>query len=320
MRNKAIIGISLVLMQCVIYGFGDPISKAAYESVSVFSLLTVRYWIGFVFLMLIFGRKVIRELRVSDWKLLILPSICIAGTFIVSNVAIGMTSPTSVAFLKSTATVMTPLMALVIFRKHYSLKHVPVLAVIMVGLYLLCTAGGTISPGAGEILGLISAVFGAGSLVFAEGALDKMSAITITTVQTGTSALLASVCAFMSEGGVHMAGASTSVWLTIIYLALACTVCGYLLQNYAMRWISASSVAVLQCIYPVMTAFFSFFIISERLAATGVAGAMIIILCVLAENIISAEEENTQKHGASRKAGRRRIRRAGRTRRAISIR
>lgn len=313
MKKNAVIGVLFVLLQCVIYGFGDPISKAAYASISVFSLLTVRYWIGFIFLMILFGRKVIHELIHSNWKLLILPSICIAGTFIVSNVAIGMTSPTSVAFLKSTATVMTPLMALIVFRKHYSLKHLPVLAVILVGLYLLCTAGGTLNPGTGEILGIISAVFGAGSLVFAEGALDQMSAITITTVQTGTSALFASICAFTFEGGVDVAATTPTIWMIIIYMALACTVCGYLLQNFAMRSISASSVAVLQCIYPVMTAVFSFFVLSERLAMTGVVGAAIIILCVLAENLISADEENTSgqsRHVTLKKGLKRRARRA----------
>ena len=31
----------LILLQSVLYGFGDPISKAAYETMSVYSLMTV---------------------------------------------------------------------------------------------------------------------------------------------------------------------------------------------------------------------------------------------------------------------------------------
>ena len=39
-----------IFLQSVLYGFGDPISKAAYEVLPVYSLLTARYAIALVFL------------------------------------------------------------------------------------------------------------------------------------------------------------------------------------------------------------------------------------------------------------------------------
>lgn len=291
MKNKGTaLAISFILLQSLLYGFGDPISKAAYYKVSVYSLLTARYWIATICLLLVFSRRIIKDLRSNDWKPLLLPSLCIAGSFLISNVAIGITSPTTVSFLRSTAVILTPLLALVVLRTKYSLKHVPILAVVMVGLYLLCNPGGAIKPGLGELLALISALFAAGSLVFAEDALEKLDAITITTFQSLTSAAMATICAFLFEGGVRLGNADANVWLTILYLAITCTLLGYVLQNFALKSLSSNAVALLQTTYPVMTAVFSFFILRERLGIKGIAGAIIIMACVIAENIVSAKE------------------------------
>ena len=73
------------------------------------------------------------------------------------------------------------------------------------------------------------------------------------------------------------------IWAVIVYLAIACTAAGYLLQNHALRQIPARTVALLQCACPVCTAVFSFLILRERLSAAGVIGALIILTCVAAE-------------------------------------
>ena len=41
-----------ILLQSALYGFGDPISKAAYEVVPLYSLLSARYLIALAFLVL----------------------------------------------------------------------------------------------------------------------------------------------------------------------------------------------------------------------------------------------------------------------------
>lgn len=81
-------------------------------------------------------------------------------------------------------------------------------------------------------------------------------------------------------------------WLVIFYLAIFCTLAGYLLQNFALGTISAATVSVIQCAYPVMTAIFSYFMIGERIGFAGIIGAVIIIACVVGENILLAKENS----------------------------
>ena len=134
--------IGFILLQSLLYGFGDPISKSAYEVLPVYSLLTARYGIALVFLLLLFGRRIFQGLRACSPKDWLLPSLCMGGAYVANNIALELTSATSVAFLRSLSTVMTPLLALAVYRRRMGKQHIPVQLVVILGLYLLCGQGG----------------------------------------------------------------------------------------------------------------------------------------------------------------------------------
>ena len=131
-----------IFLQSGLYGFGDPISKAAYEVLPVYSLLTARYVIALVFLLLLFGKRIVKGLKACSPRDWLLPSLCMGGAYVSNNIALGLTAATSVAFLRSLSTVMTPLLALVFYRRRMGRKHLPFLLLVVVGLYLLCGLGG----------------------------------------------------------------------------------------------------------------------------------------------------------------------------------
>ena len=282
-----------ILLQRVLDGFGDPISKAAYEAVPLYALLSARYLLAFLFLALFFHKRIWKGLNACSVKAWLLPSLCIAGGYIATNVAIVLTTATATAFLRSLSTVMTPLLALVVFRRKFNWKHIPVLLMVVAGLYLLCGRGGLTGFGLGEVFGLLSALLIAGSLVFGEKALNTVDPVTLTTVQAGMSALLTLVCTFLFEGGIHLESAGLTEWAIIVYLAILCTVAGYLLQNAALGFISSRTVALLQCAGPVMTALFSRIILGETLSLTGMLGAAILLACVVAETLMKEKETTT---------------------------
>ena len=88
-------------------------------------------------------------------------------------------------------------------------------------------------------------------------------------------------CVFV-EGGIHLETTTGTAWLIILYLAVTCTFLGYLMQNLALTKISDRAVALLQSLCPVMTAVFALLLLGEQLSAAGVAGALIILICVAA--------------------------------------
>lgn len=287
--------VCFILLQNTLYGFGDPISKAAYEVLPVFSLLTVRYAIALLFMVLVFGKRILRGLRACSWRDWIVPALCIGGAYVVGNIALKLTAATSVAFLRSLSTVMTPLLAMAVYRRFLGKKHIPILILVVVGLYLLCGLGGLSGFGWGEVFALLSALFVSGSLIFGENALDRVDPVTLTAVQTAASVVMALVCTLFFEKGMHLQGATMTHWAIILYLALACTFAGYFLQNAALLHISARIVALLQCICPVMTAIFSWLLLGETLSAAGLIGAAILLSCVAAETIQKDDEPSVPR-------------------------
>ena len=278
-----------VLLQGLIYGFGDPISKAAYEIMPVYSLLSLRYLLALLVMLLFAGRRILDGLRDYPVRAWLLPSLCMAGAYLTGNVALGLTAATSVAFLRSLPTIMTPVLAWVVLRRKIGLRQIPIQILVLVGLYLLCGLGGLSHFGMGEIFALLSALLLSGSLVFGETALEQMDPIALTGIQTMVTAIMATLCAFVLNEGWHLEQTSPSVWLTILYLAVPCSFLGIFLQNAALAKISSRTVALLQCLCPVMTAFFSRFLLGERLSVAGLIGAVLILACVAAETLIKEE-------------------------------
>lgn len=276
----------LILLQSLLYGFGDPISKFAFDVMPVYSLLVLRYSMALVVLLLLFGKRIwkgLKQCSVKDW---ILPTLCMSGAYVVNNIALDLTAATSVAFLRSLATVMTPLLALVVYRRTYRWQHIPIQCLVVVGLYLLCGLGGLSGFGLGEVLSLLSALLLAGSLVFGEHALERVDPITLSTLQVAASVLMAAICAPIFNGGLHLELTTPTIWVIITYMAIGCTLAGYLLQNAALTTLSSRTAALLQCACPVLTAVFSRFVLDERLSVAGIIGAVIILICVVAETLM----------------------------------
>ena len=150
-RRSVLFFAGLILLQSVLYGFGDPISKAAYETMSVYSLMTVRYAIAVAALLLVCGRRIAQGLRAVSVRLWLVPSLCIAAGYVLNNIALNLTTATSATFLRSMAIILTPILAFLIHRTRYRWVHIPLQLLVVVGLYLFC--GGFSGFGVGELVG-----------------------------------------------------------------------------------------------------------------------------------------------------------------------
>lgn len=280
----------LIVLQSLVYGFGDPISKIAFEIVPVYSMMTVRYTIAFLFCLAVFGKKIAQTVRSVPVKSWLIPGFCIGMSYVFNNIALDMTEATSVAFLRSLAVVITPALAFIAFRKHYRWQHIAAQILVLPGMYLLCVRGGLSGFGAGEILALLAAALVAATLVFTGKFINQVDPVSMTALQAGCSAVIAFTGSLLVEGGVHAGSATPKAWLIILYLAILCTFLGYLLQNLALTKISDREVSLIQSLNPVMTAVFSFILLGEKLSAAGIAGAVIIIVCICISAVIKEEE------------------------------
>jgi drug/metabolite transporter (DMT)-like permease len=279
----------LIVLQSIVYGFGDPISKIAFEVTPVYTMMSVRYLIAFVTVFLIFRSRIINTVRTVPVRSWLIPGMCVGLSYLLNNVAQALTDATSVAFLRSLSVVITPAFAFMIYRSRYRWQHTALQVLVLPGMYLLCVKGGLSGFGAGEVIALAAAALMAAALVFTKNYLDTVDPASMTSLQAGCSAVLALIGCVIFEGGLHLETTTGTAWLIILYLAITCTFLGYLLQNMALTRISDREVSLIQSLNPVMTAVFSFILLGEKLSAAGIAGAAIIIACISVSALIRDE-------------------------------
>ncbi len=281
-----------ILLQSIIYGFGNPLTKIAFESITPFWSLAVRFTIAFLVFMLFFAKRIIASLKSVEPKVYLPAGICMAAAYITCNLALNWTSATNVGFLMSLPVIFAPVLALLLYKMKYRFIHIPVQIVVVIGLYLLCFDGENLVFGKGEVTALITAISIAGALVFGEESLKQLDAVAVSAVQAGITALISLPCALIFESTEVLGRVTAPAWLVVLYLAIFCTNIAYMLQNSALKHISAQAVSMLQCTQPILTAIISYFLLRERLSPLGIIGALIIILCIIAENLITAKEQS----------------------------
>ena len=284
MQDRNLKYILFILIQSLIYGFGNPLTKTAYETITPLWLIALRFTISTVLFLLVFRKHIFADtlwLKSAVW-------LCCAGAYITCNIALNITTATNVGFIMSMPVLFAPLLQSLVLRRKYQIRKLPVQLVAIGGLFLLCCNGGLFAFGPGEALAVLDALCLAGVLVFTEKALgSNMNVFQITTVQMGVTMIISIILAFAFDNTNVIAGADVRAWLVILYLAVVCTIGGYLLQNASVTRLSSSAVAMLQCTQPILTAFASFLLLGETLTGTGLAGGVIIIAALIADRLIS---------------------------------
>ncbi len=277
---------ALILLQSVIYGFGDPISKIAMEVTPVYTMMTVRYAIAFLVCFLLFRKRLAETLRTVPVRAWLIPGTCVGLSYLLNNVALSLSEATSVAFLRSLSVVITPAFAFLFYKTRYNWKIIVIQIMVLPGMYLLCVRGGLSGFGAGEIVALAAAALMAGALVFSRSYLEMVDPASMTALQAACSTVLAFIGSLFLEGGLHLETTTVQAWMIILYLAILCTFLGYYLQNLALTGTDERMVSLIQCICPVMTAIFSFIMLGEKLSSAGILGAIIILGCITAGSVV----------------------------------
>ena len=285
----------LILLQSVLYGFGNPLSKIGFRSITVLWCLGIRFSAAAVLMLLLFGRRTVRTLRAAPAGAWLPCSLAMAVAYASCNMALQFTTATNVGFLMSLPVLFTPALAWLLLKQPYPRRIIPVQLAVIVGLYLLCCGGesGSFTFGIGEVLGLVCALALAAALVFSERSLPGIDPVSMATAQATVTGVLCLTAALLFDDVAVLPQVTTAAWLVVAYLALTCTCLSYVLQNTALTRLSSYTVSLLQCTQPILTAACSYLLLRERLTAVGLTGAAIIVACVVWENWQSGRQQKS---------------------------
>ena len=111
--------IVLVVLQTVIFGFGNVLTKIAYSDITPLWCLVLRFSLAFAVFSVLFGRRIMRELRRVRVRAWLPAAVCMALSYIACNAALDLTTATNVGFLVALPVVFAPLLSSLVNRKRY---------------------------------------------------------------------------------------------------------------------------------------------------------------------------------------------------------
>ena len=149
--KKTILYGALLLIECFLWGIGNPVMKIGLEVVPPLLCLSIRYIMAFLIFLLFFGKRIYAKIKLGHLAAYLTISAFTAASFITSAFALIYTTATNTGFLMSTAVIFTPFLSYFILKTRIDKKHILPIAVVILGLYLLCSGGGGLNFGSGEV-------------------------------------------------------------------------------------------------------------------------------------------------------------------------
>ncbi len=258
--------------------------KDAVALYPLFAFLAVRFVIASATLALPAASRV-RSLGRSGWAAGAFAGALLGAGYALQTAGLERTTVSATGFVTGLYVVLTPLLALGLFRVRIPPAAWGGVCLATAGLALLAGVhGGRV---VGDLLVLAAAAVYALQIVLMERFAPRYDALAFTLVEMAAAAagLLALALAL---GELH-APHGLTVWSALLVTGVFASALAFLAQTWAQRRTSATQTALAFSLEPVWTAFFGITLAGDRLGAAGWVGAAVIMLGIaLAEPAAAA--------------------------------
>jgi drug/metabolite transporter (DMT)-like permease len=270
MKSKLPLYIAMISIAAV-WGSSFVVMKDSLERQNVFSFLSSRFMLA-VLLMFLYKPGVFRKLTKKFVVRGIIAGILLGSGYIFQTYGLTKTTVSNTGFITGLYIVFTPLISLLILKRHVLKIQWIAVIIATIGLFFISYNGVTI--GFGEILVLISAfIYGAHFVALGEWS-DGKNTYALTFIQVVTVAVLTSIFAF--KDGFQIAPDST-VWLAILYTAFFATFLGFLIQTKAQSVMSATVASVLLATETPFAVFFGLYFHDDPLTLRIITGGLLVM-------------------------------------------
>lgn len=275
-----------VLLECVLWGIGNPVTKIGASLIPPFTCLALRFLLAFALFAVFAGKRVLTGLRRGRLWPCLAVCVCTALSFGLSTFSVVLTTATNAGFLMSLSVLFTPVLSTVFLGQRFNSRSLLPVALVTAGLYFLCASPAGFAFGWGEALALASSAALACTLVLSANYLGDIDPMAMSAAQAGFTGAACLVLALVFEGPPQLSQISAAGWGAVVYLAAGCTCAAYLLQNLALCKIPANTVSLLLCTEPIFTAAAAALLLGETLSGRGWLGAgMVLASLVLASGM-----------------------------------
>jgi drug/metabolite transporter (DMT)-like permease len=246
--------------------------KDAVALYPLFAFLALRFAIASLTLAPPAARRV-RTLGRGGWAAAIFAGALLGAGFALQTAGLERTSVSSTGFITGMYVVLTPLLALAIFRTRVPVAVWIGVALTLVGLALLSGVhGGAV---AGDLLVLAGAAVYSLQIVLLEVFAPRYDVLAFTFVEMLTS--FAGLIAIAAALGQLSVPHGWTVWGALLVTGVFASAFAFLAQTWAQRRATATQTALAFSLEPVWTAFFGFTLAGDRLGTLGWVGCAVIM-------------------------------------------
>jgi len=209
----------------------------------------------------------------------------IGAGYVLQTAGLERTTVSSTGFITGMYVVLTPLLALAVFRVR--LGAAAWLGVVLATAGLALLSGVHAGSAAGDLLVLAGAAVYSLQIVLMERFAPRYDAVAFTLVEmlTAFAGLLAVALAAGQLGVPH----GWTVWGALLVTGVFASALAFLAQTWAQRRASATQTALAFSLEPVWTAFFGFTLAGDRLGAVAWLGCIVIMAGIVVAEPAAAD-------------------------------
>jgi drug/metabolite transporter (DMT)-like permease len=264
--------LAALILVTAVWGVTFVPVKDAVAVYPLFAFMTVRFTVASLVLAVPAAPR-LRRLERSGAGAGVVLGLLLAAGYALQTAGLERTTVSSTGFITGLYVVLTPLFALVLFRRRTGLEVWAGALLAVVGLAML--SGVRAGSAGGDLLVLASTAAQALQIVFAERYAARYDALALTFVEMVT-ALVAFAAVAGALGDVQVPHGRT-VWFAILVTGIFASALAYLVQLWAQRRISAARIALLFSLESPFAGLFGYLLDHDRLGALGWGGCAVIM-------------------------------------------
>jgi drug/metabolite transporter (DMT)-like permease len=274
----------LLIAVTAVWGVTFVQVKDALELYPLFAFLAVRFAIAGVVLA-VPARRRVRSLGREGTLAGVILGVLLAAAYGFQTAGLERTTVSSTGFITGLYVVLTPLLALVLFRESTALLVWAGAALAVIGFALL--SGIDVGAPTGDLLVLASAFATALQILMVERYASRHDAVALTLVEMVT-AFLGFLLIALALGQLAVPRGWT-VWGALVVTGVFASALGYLIQVWAQRRISATRIALVFSLETLWAGFFGYLLADDRLGLVGWGGCALILAGILVAEPAAAD-------------------------------
>lgn len=278
-RTKILAALGLILTT-MIWGSSFVVMKNSVSTLPPTYLLALRFSSAAVVLGIVFHRRLKNLCRRSLYCGIIL-GVFLELSYLFQTYGLKYTTASKNAFITTLYVIIVPFLHWMLNKKKPGRNNMAAASLAVVGLALLSLQG-DLTINFGDFLTLLCGISFGIHMVLIDRYTKDNDPVILTMIQVAVVGILNWCLAPMFDRGFDFSCLSDAALIgSIVYLAIPCTVLGFLLQNVGQKYLSANTSSILLSMESVFGAVFSVIFLKEVLTGRMLIGCVFMFLAVI---------------------------------------